>query len=95
MKLKIVRYLRGLKFQELQEGIAQANADSRGSSPYLGSPNGSKINEFDNQVRNVKIVNQLQKKVGIVKNVNQLDNQVRIVKIVNKLQNKVRIVKAN
>jgi hypothetical protein len=56
VKLKIVRYLRGLKFQELQEGIAQANADSRGSSPYLGSP---KINEFDNQVtiEKVKLIN--------------------------------------
>jgi multiple PDZ domain protein len=53
VKLRITRYLRGLKFQELQEGIAQANAETPNTnSPYLLTPNDSKMTGFDNQVRN-------------------------------------------
>ena len=36
--LKIVRYLRGLKFEELQDGIKAANA-STPTSPYPPTPN--------------------------------------------------------
>ena len=52
VKLRITRYLRGLKFQELQEGIAQANAETPNTnSPYLITPNESKMTGFENQVR--------------------------------------------
>lgn len=51
VKLRITRYLRGLKFQELQEGIAIANAETPNTnSPYLFTPNESKMTGFENQV---------------------------------------------
>ena len=37
VKLSIVRYLRGLKFEELQEGITQANVATP-TSPYPQTP---------------------------------------------------------
>lgn len=42
VKLKIVRYLRGLKFEELQDGIKAANATTP-SSPFPASPSESRI----------------------------------------------------
>ena len=37
VKLSVVRYLRGLKFEELQEGITQANVATP-TSPYPQTP---------------------------------------------------------
>ncbi len=57
VKLRITRYLRGLKFQELQEGIAIANAETPNTnSPYLLTPNESKMTGFENQVASRIIV---------------------------------------
>jgi hypothetical protein len=51
VQLKIIRYLRGLKFQELQEGMANAETPS---SPYRFTPTtplGGNVNDFDLQVK--------------------------------------------
>ena len=66
VKLRITRYLRGLKFQELQEGIAQANAETPNTnSPYLITPNESKMTGFENQVRNFFIFSSFFDKIEI------------------------------
>ena len=48
VKLSIVRYLRGLKFEELQEGITQANIATP-SSPYPQTPATPGSNDLENE----------------------------------------------
>lgn len=50
VKLTIIRYLRGLKFEELQAGISLANVDTP-TGPFPLSPaNSTLVQEVDNSI---------------------------------------------